>query len=90
MIRAICQKLFDVLARRVKDLHHALIAQKSEKRFEIKLLRQRIDQESLFGGRYLKKAQLGIIGRFPHEFGIDRDIGVPRQTLASGGERRWR
>ena len=77
---------FDVLARGVEHLEHALVRHQFEERREIDAGRQRIDHHGLVAARHLRHAQQRIVGGLAQEFGVDGDEGLARQSLAGRGQ----
>ncbi len=74
----------DVLARRVEDLGHLLVAHQREERREVDVGRQRIDQRGDAGRRHLDQADLRPIGGLADELGVDGDEFA---LLESGDDR---
>ena len=74
---------FDVLARGVEHLEHALVAHQFEERLQIDAGRERIDHHGLVGARHLRDAEQRIVGGLAQEFGVDGDEGMARQALRS-------
>ena len=77
---------FDVLARGVEHLEHALVRHQLEERLEIDAGRERVDHHGLVGARHLRDAEQRIVGGLAQELGVDGDEGVARQPLAGGGQ----
>ena len=82
---------FDVLARGVEHLEHALVRHQFEERREVDAGRQRVDHHGFVGARHLRHAEQRVIGGFAQKFGIDGDERVLLQALAGCGQlvRRW-
>ncbi len=77
---------FDVLARGVEHLQHALIAHQFEEWREVDAGRQRIDHHGLVGARHLRHAQQRIVGGLAQKFGVDGDEGMFGEALAGRGQ----
>ena len=76
----------DVLPRGMKHLHHSRIGQQQAKRCQIQSRRKGINHRHLAVRRELNHAQLGPIGPFAHEFGINGHESLVAQPFAQGGE----
>ena len=68
----------DVLAPGMKDLDNSIVRHQVEKRTKLDAFGKRIDDHRLIRARHLGDTELGIIGAFPQEFGIDRHEAVAR------------
>ncbi len=77
---------FDILARGVKHLHHALVRHQCVERRKIDAGRQRVDHDRFVGRRHLRDAQQRIVGRLAQEFGVDGDERMGGHAPASGGK----
>ena len=81
---------FDVLARRMENLHHLFVRHQFEERREIDAGRQRIDHDRFLGRGHLRHAQERIVGGLAQEFGVDGDERERGHAPASRGEFRSR
>ena len=87
---ALDEKDFQILARRVKDLHRRLVAKEVIERLHRHLRPfDRIHQNrvAVFARqRHLDQAKLGPVGAFAQKLGVDGDIGMILGRSAKGGK----
>ena len=74
----------DVLARGVEHLHHRLVGEQFAERGEVDVGRLRVDHRDLVLAGQLHDAEFRPVGALAHEFGIDGDEFLRRQTVAEG------
>ena len=84
-LRAVPDDL-DVLARRVENLHHLLVAHQRKKRLEVDVGGERVDHDRFLGRSHLRDAQQRIVGGLAQELGVDGDEGVGCHPPARGGK----
>jgi len=87
---------FDVLPRRMKDLHHLGVAEEVEEGLQADAVGEGIDQDRFLGGGGLQQAEFRPVGGFAQEFGIDRDeiefagaLAELRERVGRGGQLHW-
>ena len=75
----------DILPRGMEHLEHALVGHQGEEWREVEARRHGIDQTAERRPGHLDEAEFRPVGRLAHEFGVDGDITVGRQTGAKAG-----
>jgi hypothetical protein len=73
----------------VEDLHRRLVAEEVVERFHRhRVALDRVDQDGLTGAgqRHLDQAELGPVGAFAQELGVDGDEGLGLGERAVGSE----
>ena len=76
----------DVLPGGVKDLDHVVVGHQLEKGREIEIFGERVDGDGVIVAGELDHADLGPERGLAQKFGIDRHVGVFRESLTIGGQ----